>query len=166
MEKIEKKMRLTLSAIQYCLGEYSLFENSTDTCPLTKDKNPQMMKSTVSCSFSVSEGIVTISYTERINESQATQKRTVTYNLDKNVAVIENNGESKSSFEIKQGKVSTSQYQTPLGVFTLGVMGLSLSAKMSERGVEIFLDYVSELCGCEAQRIKMRISVKEEMPCE
>lgn len=161
--KTEKNMTLSLSALQYTPQNITLSDKPDLETILAAPKcgDGEKIKLSCSCRY-ISEGkTVKIEYSEKTPDSFC--RNTVKYDGETGAVSISKNGDASTNFKIEAGKICRSEYLTGLGAFQVWIYGISVSSAFGGNGGVLTLDYISELRGLDAQRIKMRIEVK---PCK
>lgn len=164
MKKHAGDMLLSLSALQYTVGELSLFDALpvsvlNDIKAKSCDGGGCIIKKRSPCRYLDDGGRVCIIYDEKDEDERYVCQNEITLEKGGGCAVITKKGRVLSSFRITEGCVETAEYITELGAFELGTLGVRLASELGRGGGVLHLDYISEIRGCDAQRIKMRIEI-------
>lgn len=103
---------------------------------------------------------ISLSYTEpTVDDLVGTEVSISFYDNKKSDIFIERKGAVGAGFVLWKNVLCKSFYNTPYGMLSLRALTLGVDNRVTESGGSLTLDYITQLDGCEAQRIRMRIEI-------
>ena len=166
-DNFTKSVKLTLSSVQYSEPEIEFFSDdafNSDVFKNTKtDAEPLRIKYSCAATLLKSGDIIKISYGEPSRDDLIGGTVSLIFNeKSPDTVFIERGGGENVCITLRENTQGESDYDTPYGSFKMRNYTLKLKNKLFSVGGTLISEYVSQLAGLEAQRIKMRIEIKTE----
>ncbi len=171
----QKKMKLSMHSSQYTVPEIDLFDDygvdAEALCEMfshTSDE-PVLVKYKCDAVCTEDEGRITLIYNEEKSKEMAGARTVVSFDKETpgTVSVVRITADENAKFKSVQNGMLLDErrgfegsYKTVMGDFPLRCITKKVKNSLSEGGGALILDYISQLCGLDAQRIKMRIDLK------
>lgn len=181
----QKKMKLSMHSSQYTVPELDLFsDDGVDAEVLSEmfsymSDVPVLVKYKSEAAYTGDADRITFIYNEEKTEEMAGTRTVISFDkkTPETVSVVRISADTNASFKSVQNGMLLDEkrgfegtYKTVMGDFPLRCITHKVKNGLGENGGTLVLDYISQLSGLDAQRIKIRIDIrpleKEEMYCE
>lgn len=174
---MEKKIKINITSVQSEVGETFLSrlfdelesdaaENAAEEIKERAESEdfalePAKMESTTEGVLREEDGRVTVSY----NESELTGMEGATTNIsfdlsNPGLVTMLRGGSVTTSLVFEQDKRHVSIYETPFMPFEICILTMRVDNRLLDDG-ELYLDYVVEVKGAQAERTKFKMTISE-----
>lgn len=171
----QRKMKLSMHSSQYTVTNIDLFDgDGIDVDEITElfshsSEEPVLVKYKSEAVYTDGEGRITFIYNEEKNEEMTGARTVVSFDKEtpETVSVVRITAATNANFKsVQNGMILDEKrgyegvYKTVMGDFSIRCITHKVKNSLGENGGTLIFDYVSQLRGLDAQRIKMRIDIK------
>lgn len=170
----KKRMMLSMHSAQYDLVSCDLFdgdgmnESLAEKLFSSEQTAPVLVKYKCEAVYSEDEHRVTLIYNEEKSEELSGSRTTVSYGKKEPliVSIVRHTPlgvgfkDIENGMILECGKGFKGEYKTVMGTFPIRCICSKATTTLKDSGGVLFLDYITQLKGLDAQRIKMRIGIK------
>ncbi len=174
---MEKKIKIQISSVQSDLGETFLShlfdelegEAADNAAEEIKEKaetedlsvEPAKMESSTEGILREEDGRVTVSYSETELTGMEGATTNISFDLSNTgLVTMLRGGSVTTSLVFEQDKRHVSIYETPFMPFEICILTLKVDNRLLDDG-ELYLDYVVEVKGAQAERTKFKMTVSK-----